>query len=306
MDRFIEKYLAAMGPISDDARETALAEIRAFLEESSQSDFHSADDFADQLFDKVSEAYKEILDSKESKTKVKRLTKEFYRHYRLEDETPIPEGVSVTLRFGAPDTRAVNFFNSLDNFYFSTFVDNSKQEIKDFLRSEYLEKGAALFGRETAESIDDFRKAAGDKLANMNDRAVSTVIHSSVQRIRNYAHINSLRQAKVEQARIRVIEDGRCTTEICPTMDGKIVNVSVAAEAVDRLTDLAPGDYALELFKSEQGKAFSSDPVGYVQDRVGDDDVVDDDLIAEGRGFPPFHPRCRCWLEGVVPGSAQE
>lgn len=78
------------------------------------------------------------------------------------------------------------------------------------------------------------------------------------------------------------------------------MRVGVAAEAVDRLTQLEPGDYALELYKSEPGRAFATDPLGYVKDRVGEDGVIDDALVAEGRGFPPMHPRCRCRLEGVI------
>ena len=95
---------------------------------------------------------------------------------------------------------------------------------------------------------------------------------SSVQRIRNYAHINSLRQAKFKLAKIVAILDDKCTTDICPHLDGKLVRVGVAAEAVDRLTALEPGDYALELYKSELGRAFAKDPRRLRQGgRVGDD-----------------------------------
>ena len=177
-------------------------------------------------------------------------------------------------------------------------MDNRRDELKDFLREEYLEKGAALFGRGTKESLDDFRAAAGGKLDNLNDRQVRAIITSSVQRIRNYAHINSLRQAKIKRGKIIAIIDER-TSEICRALDGKYINVAVAAEAVDRLTALEPGDYALELYKSELGKAFASDPVNYVKDRIADDGLINDDLVAEGRGMPPYHPRCRTRVEGV-------
>jgi SPP1 gp7 family putative phage head morphogenesis protein len=167
------------------------------------------------------------------------------------------------------------------------------------MRDEYLEKGAALFGRQTKESLDDFRKAAGGKLDKLNDRAVSLIVHSSVQRVRNYAHINSLRQARVELGKIVAIIDER-TSEICQHLNGKFIRVGVAAETVDRLTQLSPGDFALELYKGELGRAFASDPVAYVKDRVRDDGVIDDSLVKEGRGFPPYHPKCRTRVEGVI------
>lgn len=274
--------------------------LRDFLRRTDPAGVGSADDFAAALYAEIKAAYKATIASARAVAVVKQVATQIYTFYRLRDASPFGEKSPVKLRFGAPDERASKFFGGLDNFYFSTFVDNSRDEIKRFLRAEYLDKGAALFGRETPESLDDFRKSAGGKLDNLNDRAVSTIVHSSVQRIRNYAHVNSLRQARIKLAKIVAIVDGKCTSQICPTLDGKMVRVGVAADAVDRLTHLSPGDYALELYKSELGRAFATDPVGYVKDRVGDDGVVDDDLVAEGRGFPPFHPRCRCRLEGVI------
>lgn len=287
-------------PIAGRARDAALDRIRALLRSSSPDDFASADDFGEAVVNEIADAYDAQFSSTRARAAVKRTTAEVYRFYRLRDHTPFGgEDPPVKLRFGGADTRAVNFFGKLDHFYFSTFVNNRRDELKSFLRDEYLEKGAALFGRGTSEELDDFRKAAAGKLGNLSDFQTETIIQSSVQRIRNYAHFGSLSQAEVEYAKIVVIEDGKCTTNICPTLDGKLVKVSVAAAAVERLTKLEPGDYALELYKSNLGRAFASDPVGYVKDRFGDKHI-DDDLVAEGRGFPPFHPRCRCRVEGVI------
>lgn len=300
MERFIKKYIKVAGPIADVARDAAMKRVTEFLREAKPSDFSSEDSFADTVFEEIKTAYDATFTSTSSVNAVKRTTKDIYSFYRLRDASPFGDESPVKLRFGGPDTRAVRFFGKLDNFYFSTFVDNQREEIKTFLREEYLEKGAALFGRGTKEELDDFRKAAGGKLDKMNDFAVETIVQSSVQRTRNYAHLNSLRQARIKLAKIRAIVDGRCTSNICPTLDGKTLRVEVAAEAVDRLTELEPGDYAKELYKSDLGRAFSSDPVGYVKDRISDEGVLDDDLVAEGRGFPPLHPRCRCRVEGVI------
>ncbi|HEX8097604.1 MAG TPA: hypothetical protein VF507_06190 [Pyrinomonadaceae bacterium] len=300
LDQYINRYLRLVGPAGGQARDRALDSVRDYLRGASANDFADGDEFADALFERIKDAYGAVFAGRRAETVVKRTTEQIYRFFRLRDKTAFGgEGSPVKLRFGGPDARAVRFFGQLDNFYFSTFVDNSRAEIKDFLREQYLEKGAALFGRGTKEELDDFRKAAGGKLDKITDFNVETIVQSSVQRVRNYAHVNSLRQARFKLARIRVIEDGRCTTNICPTLDGKTFRVGAAGGAVDRLTQLDPGDYAKELYKSDLGRAFAKDPVGYVADRVGDDGVIDDDLIAEGRGFPPLHPRCRCWVEGV-------
>lgn len=287
-------------PISGRARDAALERIRALLRGSSTDDFGSADDFADAVVDEIADAYGAQFSTARARAAVKRTTESIYRYYRLRDHSPFGgDDPPVKLRFGGADKRAAKFFGGLDHFYFSTFVDNRSDGLKSFLRAEYLGKGAALFGRGTSEELDDFRKAASGKLDNLNDFAVETIVQSSVQRVRNYAHFGSLSQAEVEYARIVVIEDGKCTTSICPTLDGKLVKVSVASATVERLSKLEPGDYALELYKSDLGRAFASDPVGYVKGRFGDEHI-DDDLVAEGRGFPPFHPRCRCRVEGRI------
>ena len=300
LDNFIDKYLKFSRPLTRAARDAALAKVGSFLRAASADDFASADEFADAVFERVEGAYRSVFDGQRAATVFKRTTGEIYKFFRLRDATPFGGDSPVKLRFGGADTRAVNFFKKLDHFYFSTFINNSRDEVKDFLREEYLERGAALFGRGTKEELDDFRKAVGGKLDKINDFRVETIVQSSVQRIRNYAHVNSLRQAQIKLAKIIAIIDGKCDTGICPHLDGKLVRVGVAAEAVDRLTQLEPGDYALELYKSGPGRAFASDPLGYVKDRVGDDGVIDDGLVSEGRGFPPFHPRCRCRLEGVI------
>lgn len=228
---------------------------------------------------------------------MQRATKEIYTFYRLRDTTPFGNAEAPRLKFGGPDTRALKFFNELDGFYFSQFVDNRRPELANFFREEYLQKGAALFGRETGESINDFRRAAGGKLDNLNDYAVRTIITSSVQRIRNYAHIRQLGQGSLKWAKIIAILDSK-TSPICRFLDGKYIRIKTAVAAVDRFTKMEPGDYALELYKSEAGKAYSANPVEYVKDRVGANGVIADSLVAEGRGFPPYHPNCRSRVEG--------
>lgn len=287
-----------MQPIADEARQVALQRIRSWLARSDTSDFSNADDFADAAVEEIRVAYKGSFESARAQAVVRRTTKDIYTWYRLKDSSPFGDATASGLKFGGPDTRSIRFFNEVDRWYLSSFIDNRRQDVHDFIRKEYLERGAALFGRETGEAINDFRELVGGRLANLNDYGVRTIITSSVQRIRNYAHINSLRQARYKYGKIVAILD-RKTSEVCRYLDGKYIRVKVAAAAVDRLTKLDPGDYALELYKSELGKAYASDPVNYVKDRIGSDGVIEDSLVAEGRGFPPYHPNCRTRVFGV-------
>ena len=261
------------------------------------ADLSNADDFADAVVDEIKTAYKGSFTTPRAEKIVRNTTKEIYTFYRLRDTTPFGDSAAPRLTFGGPDTRAIKFFNELDGFYFSQFVDNHRPELINFFREEYLEKGAALFGRDTGESINDFRRAAGGKLDNLNDYGVRRIITSSVQRVRNYAHIRQLGQGSLKWAKIVAIRDAK-TSPICRFLDGKFIRIKTAVAAVDRFTKMEPGEYALELYKSDAGKAYSANPMEYVRERVGANGVIADSLVAEGRGFPPYHPNCRSRVEG--------
>lgn len=278
--------------------------IRRFLVNADTADFSSPDVFADAIIDEVKTAYKGSFASTRAEAIVKRTTKEIYNFYRMRDTSVFGSQPVPRMRFGTADARAVNFFNDLDNWYFSSFVDNRRDELWKFFRETYLDQGSAAL-RETADSIDAFRKAAGGKLDRVNDYGVKTIIRSSVQRVRTWAHIRQLGQSStIKLAKLIATIDNR-TTQICIHLDGKYIRVATAVAAIDRLAKMEPGEFALDFYKSAVGRAYAQDPVEYVKDRVDDEGVIEDSLVAEGRGIPPYHANCRTRVEGVVPGAGE-
>lgn len=286
-----------------------MARLQRFLQASDTDDFSSANDFADAVVEEIKIAYKGSFSTPRAEAVVRRTTKEIYTFYRLRDSAVFGDAAVPKLKLGTADTRAVRFFKEVDHWYLSGIVDNRRPELHKLLHDEYIAKGRQLFGRGVSgEMLDDFRRAAGGKLDNINDFGVKTIINSSVQRIRSYANINQLRQGRYKWGRIIPTMDER-TSPICIYFGQpppKYVRIGVAASTIDRLTKLEPGDYALELYKSERGKAYSSDPLGYVKDRISDKGVVEDSLVKEGRGFPPYHPNCRTRVEGMSKAFGDE
>ncbi len=233
---------------------------------------------------------------------IKRTTKGIYEFYRLKDSSVFGDKSPVRLKLGGADTKSIKFFGELDHFYFSKFAGNTSNALKQFFADGYLQNGAALFGRETSEELEDFRAAAGDKLKNLTDRSVKGIVSTSVQRVRNWAHIGSLSQARISLARIVATLDSR-TTEICRELDGKQIRVGVAQTAIERLNQLEPGEFALEIYESKIGKAISKEPVATIKKFLEPDGVtVGDELVKGGFAVPPFHPNCRSRLEGVIEG----
>jgi hypothetical protein len=119
-------------------------------------------------------------------------------------------------------------------------------------------------GRDTA-SIEAIRKASGGAPNGMPDRKLAIVIQYFVQRMRNYAHINSLAAVENDLARIAQSND-KCVGE-----NGQIISVLDAARLIKSFQLLTHEQYA--------DRVYGRDP-----------------------GFPPFDLHCTYRLEGIIEG----
>lgn len=176
----------------------------------------------------------------------------------------------MKIKFGGADTRSIKMLNSFPHgLFISEFVNNRDEKIHRFLCKNYLENGAALFGRESSDEMNDFRKVVGGALDNVSDEDVSGIIQFYVQRLRNYGHIESFFQARIRQARIVCADIPR--TDTCKFYEGKLISVEDAFNKLKWLQTLTPEEYGREISNN----------------------VFD---------IPPFYQFCRCRLEGIVPG----
>lgn len=269
-------------------------------------DFADGEDFARQLLDELERAWGKGWGSKRAIGAINGTTRGIYEYYRLRDVTVFGDNSPIRLRLGGPDRVSIKFIGKLDHFYFSKFADNTREPMRKFFVEQYFTNGAALFGRESTDELDDFRKAAGDRFKNLTHRQINTVVQTAVARTRNWAHIGTLDQAEIELAKIVATLDAR-TTPLCEFLDGKLLRVGVAQGTIERLNTLAPAEFALQLYGSDLGRAMAKNPVEAMKAFVeADGKTIGDDLVKAGRGFPPFHPNCRTRLEGVVPGASDE
>jgi hypothetical protein len=276
--------------------------MRDFLREHKDTDFKSGEDFAERIVEGIETSFRNGWSSVRAVQAINRTSKQIYEFYRLKDVSVFGDKSPIKLRLGGPDSTSIKFIGELDHFYFSKFANNTSEPLRNFFTERYFKDGAALFGRESTEELEDFRKAAGEKLKNLTDRQTRAIVQTSVSRVRNWAHIGSLSQAKIKLARIVATLDAR-TTEICRELNGKIIRVGVAQKAIERLNRLEPGDFAAELYESAIGKAITKEPVKTIQSFLEDDGkTIDDKLVEMGRGFPPYHPNCRTRMEGIIEG----
>lgn len=201
--------------------------------------------------------------------------------------------------------RSLKFLGELDHFYFSKFADNTSEPLRTFFTKRYFEDKVGIFD-DSGDEINRFRLAAAEKLKNLTDRQLRTIIETSASRVRIWSFIGSLKQAEIEKAVIVATLDSR-TTELCRALDGKIFRVDVAAAAIQELNKLQPGDFALRMYESGIGKAISRDPVETITAFLEEDGkTIGDEIVKQGRGFPPYHPNCRTRIEGLIKGVDED
>lgn len=286
-----------MGPYGDIARDRALDELERYLRGRSPGEFASAEDFADQLLQRTAAAYEGVWGSAAAVAAVRRTTAAIYDFYRLRDLTPFNGESPVKLELNGIDLRSKRFVQELDHFYLSKFVKNKDTGLRTFFREKFIDQGAAIWER---ESLDELRRAAGGKLDKLNDRAIRTIVQTSSQRIRNWAHVGSMAQAEVDRCKYVALLDQR-TTELCREIDGYEFRVAPAQTRIEELNLLEPGDFAREMYENPTAKAFRKDPVPFIKKFLDEDEkTVSDEFVATGLAVPPLHLNCRTRLVAII------
>lgn len=290
-----------------DAVRLVLNRLRDFLREHAYDDFDDGDAFADAILRELDKSWANGWAGVRARQIIRGTTRTVYEFYRLRDTSVFDGDRSpIKLRLGGPDRVSIKFIGELDHFYFSKFADNTDRSLRRFFVDRYLQDGAALFGRENEVELDDFRRAAGDKLKNLTDRQVHAIVNTSVARVRNWAHLASMGQGSIELAKLVATIDNR-TSLLCLSIDGKLIRVDVAQKAIARLNKLAPKEFAEQLYGSDLAKQVRQDPSAIVRQYLEDDGkTINDELVGMGLGFPPFHPDCRTRMEGVIAGVDDE
>lgn len=175
----------------------------------------------------------------------------------------------MNIKFGGADNRSIKLLEDFTKgFFISEFVDNHNKKILDFLIENYFKNGAALFGRESPYEIQEFRKVTKGGLDKLSDKDIVGIIQFFVQRLRNYAHVESLWQARIKEARIVPTEIPR--TRICEFYEGKLISVETAYNQIKYIQTLTPDQYFQEILNKE----FE---------------------------IPPLYRFCRCRLIAIIP-----
>jgi hypothetical protein len=203
-------------------------------------------------------------------------------------------GGGLGIHIGAHDQKAIDYMTNVDRFYVSKYVSNSPQreeEIRDFLREEYLEKGLGR-GVASKREFARFQNKFGDLVDEIGTDAAGKIIDTSVSRAKNWSHILTLSQEKITKFKVISVHDSR-TCSWCLFVDGKTFKVEKEKKRIERVIDSGSED------QSEMSPFLRNRYNG----QSGYDRLVDSTIeqIEDGGGAaPPLHPRCRCTVVAQI------
>ena len=279
--------MAAITGIRDNANDVAIDAAMDAIEQLPEGT--TEDEFVETINRSVQRAIPGQWGAESGKKAAAKAVSSIYEFYRIKDTSVFGKARKAgPFTFGGPDRRSIRFMSRLDNFFFTGYVDNStfQEPFLKFLREQYFERGAGIFGRGGDEQRNAFKQLFGGKLDALGNAEIDRIIDTSVARMRNWAQLEQLNEAKIKYARIVAILDAH-TSEICRFLNGRVISVGDAVAANRKLASLEPGQFAESFYKSAEGNAYSADRVGYIRSRgLGA-------VVKEGRGAPPFHARCR-------------
>lgn len=184
------------------------------------------------------------------------------------------------------DYRSIDFFNRSDNYYLGKFiVDRDTQDrVKAFIEDWYVLNQEDI--GQNDRLLEQFAKEF-EGVLNLESWKIRRIIDTTVSRIRNYAHVNYLSQAKIEAYEIVEVMDQK-TCGWCKEMDGKSFSVTANQKMIEDIIGSDP-----ENVKSVSPFATSIK----LDDFKG---ITEQELQKKGITLPAFHCHCRGRIVAVV------
>lgn len=275
--KWSERYWNDIEPFFEGGREEALKAVRSFLASHEVTDFVDAEDFAEQLYMRITEMQLDNFRGREAQRAIRKAVRETYEFFRLEDVSAFAKKPAIEFALDVIDERALRFFKNIDDFFLSKIPLNetTRDSLKPFLEKEYLEKAGNLFGRIDPKTVKEFTDLASSKLRQLNEYEGRRIINTSVQRMRTWGQVGQLNEAGFEYAEIF---NPAPDSEICQFMNGKIIPVGPAREAIAELSALSAEEFQQRLEPITPGLITAKGIEA---------------ATADGQGFPPYHPNCK-------------
>ncbi|MGD2087272.1 MAG: hypothetical protein PVH61_13895 [Candidatus Aminicenantes bacterium] len=294
MRELVEAYLRETLPywdqLGEDVTDWTLEYVQENLEEI------STEGGPEKLLEKIKgyigehEAYKNIKNDSWFRETSKTLVIDAGKYFKL-DDLSVFSGTKpdVEFQFGQGDMKACELFEKLDNYYFSGYIYNQDfgSQIKEYV-TKLFERGEVEFSQFTDDAKKEFKRLFGRALKGDIEAQMKRIVNSSLTRLRTYSYLSQLKDADFQYAEIVAVLD-MATCEICRKLHGKRIPVGKAWDVYDALLNWLDTD------DMEEAAAFIEN--SNVDLSEAGEDITD--LLAKGKGIPPFHVLCKCILKAI-------
>jgi hypothetical protein len=267
-----------------DANGQVIAAVTEYLTNGSFWQYASEAEFAGAVWNIIERLVGDRMAQPDVRSAVENITNDTYRYYRLRDAAVWGDfRPPMAFSFNPRDERALRSVSGVDQFYLGKFIETDQARASGlrFLREQYLERGAPMFGRADPAVLDEFRQALGKQMGELTLRQVQTIADTSVVRMRSYGHLNQMWEAGITRARWVKISDYVCAT--CDPFDGKEWDITNSVARFDREIQMAPEEWEEYLKAAPKGPR--ADPLKSLE--------IDGEM-------PPLHPNCLCRIVAIV------
>lgn len=195
-------------------------------------------------------------------------------------ETVVPEGV-----LDLTDFRAIQYMEDSDILYLGKYITDPdvKAKVFKYVEENYIDGYLPIGNNDKA--IDKFISTFSDDL-NLVGWKIRRILDTTVNKVRNYAHIHYLEQASIDRYEVIEVLD-ELTCGYCSHMDGKVFTVSNTKEKISREVAAGPGEV------STVSPFLTTLKLKDVQKMTATE------LQNAGHNVPSYHPHCRGTIGAV-------
>lgn len=284
-----------------------------------KSYFNSVNDQFKKALDKITPKWKKKWETYDSSTPIDTIQREFYMillqywepyfsskvvddiklninkiytHFRKDKDVFSTDGKSFDTMvrgesfFDPPeplldmtDFRTIEFMEQFDEMYLGKFItdEDTQKRFYRFLQDEYA--GGNMPIGKGGQDLNAWMKGFTNEL-ELEAWKIRRIIDTSVSKVRNFANVNYMKQAEVDEYEIIEVED-KLTCDYCMHMAGHIFKVDQATQQLNKEINSGPRSIGgtspfVTAYKVDQFKLLSKE-----------------ELASRGFLVPPFHPHCR-------------
>jgi hypothetical protein len=304
--RFLNRYAGKVAPVLGRLQFDVLEDLKAAVAAAPENTWKDADEFGRWALNEMQTSFGKRWSEyggAEFETRVLEQHEAMAKAWR-EDMRKRWSEKDLPAELGESTTDAVKALAATDTHHMSVYLESlsgaERKTMENVIAEQFLNAGQDVYNPDVMDDLLNRMERSGSLLLRRRDHGreggeasetdeqarermaerVARIVETTVMRSRNTAEIYGLEDAAYET--FVVVRDPGSEAipgEICTEMDGRTFSVEVAAKAMRDFHAMTAEEQEAELTRQREATADDREslPAGQV---------------------PPYHPWCRCTLEG--------